>query len=251
VLEGFEHELLGEVVQRQQVAVDAALGGTIRRCRNLIVVHPGQGIGLTEVDGQLARIELQSAGEGVLQSGQFARDRGHLRSFVLAEAGARTHELIDGQFLLTLVLGVEVGDRDLFDAVEEVDVEQELGLGGRQEFPGLGDGVGEFGTQMIRFDGCGDGGDAGHRHGRGFEPHGGGEERGLGVIGDDRSHLGAGEIGGCVNRGQQRLRGDRREVGQRIVGLWVEERFPDIDAVRICAHSRRFTFLAVEGSLRS
>ena len=62
-VQGFEHALLGEVVQRQQVAVDAAFGGTIRRCRDLIVVHPGQGFGFAEVDGQFARIELQRAGE--------------------------------------------------------------------------------------------------------------------------------------------------------------------------------------------
>ena len=242
---------MGEVVQGQQVAVDAAFGGTTLRRRDLIVIHSGQGLGFAEVDGQLARIELQRAGEGVLQSGQFGRDRGHLLTFVLAEAGSRTDEEFDGQFVLTFVLGVEVGDRNLFDAVKEVHVQQDLGLGSGQEFPGLADGVGQLGTQMIRLDGCGDGGDPGHRNGRGFEPHRSGEERGLRFIGDDGSHLGAGEIGRRVNRGQQRLRGDRGEVGQRIVGLWVEERFPDIDAVRICAHSRRFTFVAVGVSLRS
>ena len=213
-VEGLEHELLGEVVQRQQIAVDAALGRPLRGRGDPVLVHPDQRIGLAEVDGQFPCVLLQGPGEGGLECCELREDRGHLLPLFLAEAGSGADEELDGQLLLPLVLGVEVGHRDLLDAMEEIDVEQDLGAGRRQRLPHLPDGVGEFGTEVVGLDGADHGGDAGHRHERGFEPHGGGEERRLGLVGDDPGHLGAGEISRRVHRGQQRLRGDGGEVRQ-------------------------------------
>ncbi|SIH10726.1 transmembrane protein [Mycobacteroides abscessus subsp. abscessus] len=244
-LERSEDELLSEVVQSQQVAGFVAFARAGGCGRDLVLTQPLELVRLAEMDREFPCVRSQCPGEGGRERGEFGFDRRHVRTVLLAEAGAGPDEVLDRELLVALVLGVEVGDRDLFDAVEEIDAQQHLGAGRGQPDPHLGDGIGELRGEVVRFEGADEGGEPGHRHGRGFEADGRGDEGRVGVVGDDVLDLGEGEVGGGPGRGAEGVRGDRGEVREGEVALWVEECLPDIDGCWFGTHRRRTTFLTI------